>query len=251
MASYVDLPRVRRELEAEARAIATPRLWVDTLGALASTSWRVLATAAPDAPVALLCAAASAAGMPIAPPEASRGTLRRAERLVRAGGPTYIKLGQFIATAQGLLPDEWVDAFGWCRDTPRRSRPASPRSVRTGRGPPTCSPVRHRAARVGLDRAGPRRPSSTTAPRSWSRSATPGCAGQFDRDLGRWPSPPRPAERASRRAASPTFGLRRAVRPDRAGGVDFRFEALNQVELALASEAAGHDFATSRGRSPT
>ncbi|MEZ5311739.1 MAG: AarF/UbiB family protein [Microthrixaceae bacterium] len=26
--------------------------------------------------------------------------------------------------------------------------------------------------------------------------------------------------------------------------VDFRFEAINQVELALASEAAGHDFVT-------
>ena len=35
---------------------------------------------------------------------------------VRAGGPAYIKLGQFIASADGLLPAEWVQAFGWCRD---------------------------------------------------------------------------------------------------------------------------------------
>ncbi|WP_241004419.1 AarF/ABC1/UbiB kinase family protein [Conexibacter sp. SYSU D00693] len=111
-----DLPRVRLALEAEAAAIARPRIWPDTLGALASTGWRVLRAAAPDAPVALLTAAASAAGLPVAPPAASAGTLERAQRLVRAGGPTYVKLGQFIASARGLLPDAWVDAFGWCRD---------------------------------------------------------------------------------------------------------------------------------------
>ena len=34
--------------------------------------------------------------------------------------------------------------------------------------------------------------------------------------------------------------------------IDFRFEALNQVEIALASEAAGHDFAMlPRARSRT
>lgn len=43
--------------------------------------------------------------------------LKHLQELVKAGGSTYIKLGQFIATAQGLLPDEWVEAFGWCRDT--------------------------------------------------------------------------------------------------------------------------------------
>ena len=43
--------------------------------------------------------------------------IRHVQELVKAGGSTYIKLGQFIATAQGLLPHEWVDAFGWCRDT--------------------------------------------------------------------------------------------------------------------------------------
>jgi ubiquinone biosynthesis protein len=43
--------------------------------------------------------------------------MRHLQELVKAGGSTYIKLGQFVATAQGLLPDEWVDAFGWCRDT--------------------------------------------------------------------------------------------------------------------------------------
>jgi ubiquinone biosynthesis protein len=107
---------VRRELSAEAAGLAEPRLWLDTIGSLASTTWKVTTAAAPDAPFALLAAAAAASGVPIAPPRDTRGTLRRAERLVRAGGPAYIKLGQFISSARGLLPDEWVQAFAWCRD---------------------------------------------------------------------------------------------------------------------------------------
>ncbi len=110
------LPAVRRELAAEAAALAQPRLWLDTLGSLLATGWKIAAAAAPDAPVALLTAAASASGLPIGPPPTGRGTVRRAERLVRAGGPAYIKLGQFISSARGLLPDEWVDGFAWCRD---------------------------------------------------------------------------------------------------------------------------------------
>lgn len=108
---------VRRvELAREAERLAAPRLWPDTLGSLASTTWRVARAAAPDAPLALLSAAAAAMGLPVSPPSGSDGTIERADRLVRAGGPAYVKLGQFIASAQGLLPDEWVEAFAWCRD---------------------------------------------------------------------------------------------------------------------------------------
>ncbi len=111
-----DLEHVRRQLEREAAALARPRLWPDTIGALATTAWRVAATAAPEAPFHLLSAAAAASGLPIAPPQASERAIDGAQRLVRAGGPTYIKLGQFIASADGLLPPEWVRAFAWCRD---------------------------------------------------------------------------------------------------------------------------------------
>lgn len=106
----------RRELEREAARLSAPRVWPDTIGSLASTTWRVARAAAPDAPFALLAAAAAATGLPVAPPSAVGGTIERADRLVRAGGPAYVKLGQFIASARGLLPDEWVDAFAWCRD---------------------------------------------------------------------------------------------------------------------------------------
>ncbi|GAA1724909.1 ABC1 kinase family protein [Aeromicrobium alkaliterrae] len=109
----------------DASRLASPRLWPDTLGSLLSMGWRVVSTAAPDVPFQLLGAAAAAVGLRVEPPNASAGTLERAQRLVRAGGPTYVKLGQFIATADGLLPEEWVTAFAWCRD----EAPALPTEV--------------------------------------------------------------------------------------------------------------------------
>ena len=48
------LPVARRELEEEAAALARPRLWIDTVGSLATTGFKVVAAGAPDAPVALL-----------------------------------------------------------------------------------------------------------------------------------------------------------------------------------------------------
>jgi len=106
----------RAVVEREARRLASPRIWPDTIGSLLSMGWRVVTAAAPDVPFQLLGAAAAAVGLRVEPPHASAGMLERAQRLVRAGGPTYVKLGQFIATADGLLPEEWVSAFAWCRD---------------------------------------------------------------------------------------------------------------------------------------
>src|SRR5947209_19820384 len=78
-----ELPSVRRELAAEAASVARPRLWIDTVASFATTGWKITSAAAPDAPFALLGAAAAASGLAISPPRDSRGTLRRAERLVR------------------------------------------------------------------------------------------------------------------------------------------------------------------------
>jgi ubiquinone biosynthesis protein len=100
----------------EASRLSTPRVWPDTLASLATTGWRVVSAAAPAAPFQLLALASSAVGLRVEPPQASAGTLARVQRLVRASGPAYVKLGQFIATGDGLVPDEWVQAFAWCRD---------------------------------------------------------------------------------------------------------------------------------------
>lgn len=119
----VDGEQQRRRLAREAHDLARPRIWPDTLASLAGTGWRMATTAAPDAPFALIAAAAAAVGLRVEPPSASRATIDRAQRLVRAGGPAYVKLGQFIATANGLLPDPWVEAFAWCRDEAPPLRP--------------------------------------------------------------------------------------------------------------------------------
>jgi ubiquinone biosynthesis protein len=119
----------RRLVARDAARLATPRIWTDTIAGLSSTGWRLASTAAPDAPVALLSAAAAASGLPVGPPQTGRGTIERAQRLVRAGGPAYTKLGQFIATADGLLPQEWVDAFAWCRDEARPLRPGTAEKI--------------------------------------------------------------------------------------------------------------------------
>ncbi len=111
-----DASEQRVVVSREARRLATPRLWPDTIGSLLSTGWRVVSVAAPGAPFQLLAAASSAVGLRVEPARAGAATLERVQRLVRAGGPAYVKLGQFIATGDGLVPDEWVTAFAWCRD---------------------------------------------------------------------------------------------------------------------------------------
>jgi ubiquinone biosynthesis protein len=54
---------------------------------------------------------------------------RRAEQVVRAGGPVYVKLGQFISSARGLLPDEIVQAFEWCVDDVAPMSPGRAQSI--------------------------------------------------------------------------------------------------------------------------
>lgn len=124
-----DAEQRRAVVARDAERIAAPRIWPDTIGSLLSTGWRVVSTAAPDAPFQLLAAAAATVGLRVEPPHASAATIDRAQRLVRAGGPAYVKLGQFIATAEGLLPPEWVEAFAWCRDEAPALRPGVARSV--------------------------------------------------------------------------------------------------------------------------
>ncbi len=106
-----ELGLVRTRLAREAALLARPRVWIDTVGTLATTGWRMASAAGP---LDVLLAAAGAFGLPVGP--AGAGGVRSAEQIVRAGGPAYVKLGQFISSADGLLPREWVEAFAWCRD---------------------------------------------------------------------------------------------------------------------------------------
>jgi ubiquinone biosynthesis protein len=64
-----------------------------------------------------------------APDDLTTAAARRAERVVRAGGPVYVKLGQFISSARGLLPDEIVEAFSWCVDDVEPMAPGRAQSI--------------------------------------------------------------------------------------------------------------------------
>ena len=172
--------------------------------------------------------------------------LRQVQAVVRAGGPTYVKLGQFISTARGLLPDEWVDAFAWCRDTV----PPLPDGVAEG--------IVERAFGVRLDQVlrdfdpvplgaasiaqvhAARLPDGTDVVVKVRR---PGLRPQLERDLRAMALAAAAAERASRHARlANVTGFVELFANLLLEEIDFRFEAVNQVELALASEDSGHDF---------
>ncbi|MCU1370220.1 MAG: AarF/ABC1/UbiB kinase family protein [Ilumatobacteraceae bacterium] len=172
--------------------------------------------------------------------------LRHLQELVKAGGPTYIKLGQFVATAQGLLPDEWVDAFGWCRDT------ATP--LPYGLAEQTFEdrfqvpldavfsafdPQPLGSASIGQVHAATLHDRTEVV----VKVRRPGLREQFERDLRSMALAAAAGERASKSARVANLsGFVELFAQMVLEEIDFRFEALNQVELSLASEAAGHDF---------
>jgi ubiquinone biosynthesis protein len=239
------LPAVRRALDTEAAALARPRLWIDTVGSLAGTGFKVLAAGAPDAPVALLSAAASAVGLPVSPPGSSYGIVSRAERLVRSGGPAYIKLGQFIASARGLLPESWVEAFEWCRDeAPPLPRGVARRVLREQLGgrhelirefeeePFAAASI----AQVHLARLLDGREVVVKIRR-------PGLRRQFRTDIESMALVAAVAERfsASARFANLT-GFVELFAELALAELDFRLEALNLAELGVAFDDAGIDY---------
>lgn len=101
----------------QAAALAKPRLGPATLLALLHTLLRFLAfTLFGAAGTAREWVARRLRRRGTRPAVQSSAAVRRAQKLVHAGGPAYVKVGQSIATAEGLLPEEWVRAFAWCRD---------------------------------------------------------------------------------------------------------------------------------------
>lgn len=241
------LPAVRRELGGEAAALARPRLWVDTVSSLAATGWKIASAAAPDAPLALLSAAASASGMPIAPPPSSRGTLQRAERLVRAGGPAYVKLGQFISTARGLLPEEWVQAFAWCRDqVPPLDEDVALETISDELGGRMSllshiDPEPLAAASIAQVHAGSLQDGTSVV----IKVRRPGLRSQLRADIESMAIVAALGERlhpAARMANLTGFVelFAQLVLQE----LDFRLEALNLVELGVAFEDAGIDYCT-------
>jgi ubiquinone biosynthesis protein len=172
--------------------------------------------------------------------------LRHVQELVKAGGSTYIKLGQFVATAQGLLPDEWVDAFGWCRDTATPLPPGEAEARFEERFEVPLEAVFASfdtepigAASIGQVHAATLHDGTSVV----VKIRRPGLREQFERDLRSMALAAAAGERASRTARVANLsGFVELFAQLVLEEVDFRFEALNQVELSLAAEDAGHDF---------
>src|SRR5437763_1456446 len=110
------LPAERARLRGQARVLATPALHPSGIGRVAQVAGRVIGAAAGWATVDLGRAAYRSVILGERDDGRVAAAVERAEQIVRDSGPVYVKLGQFISTAQGLLPDEVVDTFAWCRD---------------------------------------------------------------------------------------------------------------------------------------
>jgi len=244
-----ELPSVRAHLERKARHLATPALHPAGIGRLLSVAGRLATEAAAWATVDLGKAVYRAAVYGERAGERD-GDLRlttavhRAQELVRDFGPVYVKLGQFIASAQGLLPDEVVDAFAWCRDeVPPVSTSKARRIVERELGRPidavfesfgdlpiaSASIAQVHAARLRED-----------GREVVVKVRRPGLRGQFEADVRAMALLAAFAEQRSPavRVASP-HGFVELFSQLVLEEMDFRLEALNMVEIGLASEDAG------------
>lgn len=173
-------------------------------------------------------------------------SVERVERLVRGGGPAWVKLGQFIATADGLMPAEWVRAFEWCRDeAPPLSKKVPRRIVRRAFG---CR-VRDIFAEFDDEPIGSasiaqvHRAVLHDGRKVVVKIRRPGLRKRFAYDIRAMAGAARIAERAHPvgRAANPR-GFVELFAQLVLEELDFRIEALSMVELGAAAEHAGADY---------
>lgn len=232
-------PSARERVRQEARELARPSLRPTSLRAVGRTGVDLARGVAPGL--------ADDAMRRVREGPLEPGTaMRHVQELVKAGGSTYIKLGQFIATAQGLLPDEWVDAFGWCRDTatPLPWGMAEERFERRFEVPveavfSSFDPEPLGAASIGQVHAATLHDGTDVV----VKVRRPGLRGQFDRDLRAMALAASAAERTSKSARVANLsGFVELFAQLVLEEIDFRFEALNQIELSLAAEAADQDY---------
>jgi len=232
-------PYARARIAEEAAELARPSLRPQTLRAVGRTGVDLAKGVAPGL-------REDAKRRVMEGPLESGTAMKHVQELVKAGGSTYIKLGQFIATAQGLLPDEWVDAFGWCRDTATPLAPGLAEQRFEERFEVPLEAVFSSfdteplgAASIGQVHAATLHDGTEVV----VKIRRPGLRDQFERDLRSMALAAAAAEKASKSARVANLsGFVELFAEMVLEEIDFRFEALNQVELALASEAAGHDF---------
>ncbi|KAA0235729.1 MAG: protein kinase UbiB [Acidimicrobiales bacterium] len=173
-------------------------------------------------------------------------SLRRLENLVRAGGPAWVKLGQFIATSGGLLPDTWVEAFAWCRDEVDPLPYGQPRQIVR-----RAFQCRVRDIFAEFDDAPLGAASIAQVHRAVLHDGRevvvkirrPGLRRKFRSDIRAMAGAARAAELMSPVARTGNVSgfvelFARLVLEE----LDFRIEAYNMIELGAAAEHAGADY---------
>src|SRR5437764_4614630 len=238
------MPAERARLARQARAMATPALHPAGIGRLAQVAGRIIGAAAGWATVDLGRTVYRSVLLGERDNARVTAAVERAQELVRDSGPVYVKLGQFISTAQGLLPGEVVDAFAWCRDeVPPVPTSVARRIVERELGQPidavfeTFGDFPSASASIAQVHAARLR---TDGREVVVKIRRPGLRRQFEADI-----------RAMALLAAVGEARSGAVRAANAHGfvelfaqlvleeMDFRLEALNMVEVGLASEDAG------------
>ncbi|HUR73285.1 MAG TPA: AarF/ABC1/UbiB kinase family protein, partial [Sporichthya sp.] len=237
----VAMPRIRKQ----AQSLSEPRYTPSTLAIVAVTfvrfCWFALLGVLGEAASFVRRRGAKRArtGRPSA-------GVRRAQQLVHAGGPAYVKVGQGIATAQGLLPDEWVAAFAWCRDeVPPMPAGEASRAVEASLGRPLAdvfaffNPEPRAAASIAQVHDAVLLDGTEVV----VKVQRPGLRRRFGADF-----------RVMAVLAAATTKISKSARMSNATEIlplsaelvlaelDFRIEALNMIHVAAAGEAAGTGF---------
>ena len=247
---FTKAPVRREELARRAARLSEPSFGRKTLGALARTAGRVLTSVGPGALAEVLRTASDARNDEASDEATKKRRMRKAvdtaQELVAAGGPAYVKLGQFIATAKGLLPDEWVDAFAWCRDEVPALAPGVAESIiRHGLGkdvkelfatfdtkPIAAASIAQVHAATLLD-----------GREVVVKVRRPGLRSRFEADIRVMALLSAFAERTVPEARLANLsGFVDLFAQIVLEELDFRLEAVNIIECALASENAGHDY---------
>ncbi len=260
----VKAPPQRTKLASQARRLARPSLAWGSLSAVARAGGRVVSVVGPDGLSEIFRAASDARrgreGKTAKRGGASRGqtpwnegrrppaqlAIERARELVEAGGPAYVKLGQFIASARGLLPEEWVDAFAWCRDEVPPLQPGIAESIiqKTFGAPvtelfATFDPVPIGAASIAQVHGATLLDGTDVV----VKVRRPGLRRKFTEDIRVMALLASVAERLTAEARMANLsGFVDLFAQIVLEELDFRLEAVNIIESALASEAAGHDY---------
>ena len=167
-------------------------------------------------------------------------------------GPTYIKLGQIIASGDGVFPAELVAEFKWCRDqvTPE-PWPVVERVLTEELGGPLSTAfasVERTPAGRRLHRPGARRHAAATAPPSWSRCSARRCRTRVRQDLAvmAWLAPHLVGRIPVAALANPP-ALVELFAETIVEELDFRLEAENMLDVASTFAALDQrDFVVPR-----